>query len=64
VMGLVNAIGNVGGWAGTAAFGALKQSTGGTAVPFAVLGAGMLVGAALCFLLPKSKPPVGALAGS
>jgi len=56
VMGLVNAIGNVGGWAGTAAFGWLKQETGGTAVPFALLGVGTLVAAALCFLLPKSKP--------
>ena len=34
VMGLVNAIGNVGGWAGNYAFGWLKQETGGAAVPF------------------------------
>jgi sugar phosphate permease len=56
VMGLVNAIGNVGGWAGNYAFGWLKQETGGTAIPFGMLGAGLLVGAALCFLLPKAKP--------
>jgi sugar phosphate permease len=55
VMGLVNAIGNIGGWAGTAAFGWLKQETGGTAVPFTVIGVGTLVAACLCFLLPKSK---------
>jgi len=55
VMGLVNAIGNVGGWAGTAAFGWLKQETGGTALPFSVLGAALLIAAALCFLLPRSK---------
>jgi MFS family permease len=54
VMGLVNAMGNVGGWAGNYAFGWLKQETGGTVVPFSVLGAGLIVAAALCFLLPKS----------
>lgn len=55
VMGLVNAIGNVGGWAGNYTFGLLKKETGGITVPFSVLGAGLLVAAALCFLLPKSK---------
>ena len=55
-MGLVNAVGNFGGWAGPAAFGWLKQQTGGTAVPFTVMGTAILVSAALCFLLPKSKP--------
>ena len=57
VMGLVNAIGNVGGWAGNYTFGWLKQETGSAAVPFSVLGAGLLVAAALAFLLPKSAPP-------
>jgi MFS family permease len=52
-MGLVNAIGNVGGWAGNASFGWLKQTTHGTSVPFTVLGIAILVSAALCFLLPK-----------
>ena len=55
VMGLVNAVGNIGGWAGHYAFGWLKQETGGTGVPFSALGAGMLLAAALCFLLPKSR---------
>ena len=55
VMGLVNAIGNVGGWAGNYAFGWLKQETGDTAVPFSALGAALLLAAALCFLLPKSR---------
>lgn len=55
VMGLVNAIGNIGGWAGNYVFGWLKQETGGINVPFGVLGAGMLLAAALCFLLPKGK---------
>ncbi len=55
VMGLVNAFGNVGGWAGTAAFGWLKEATGDTVVPFSVLGSALLLGAALAFLLPKHK---------
>lgn len=58
VMGLVNAMGNVGGWAGNYAFGWLKQEYNTTDVPFAVLGGGMLVAAALAFLLPKAKTPV------
>jgi MFS family permease len=56
VMGLVNAIGNVGGWAGNYSFGWLKQETGGTALPFTALGAALLVAASLCFLLPKARP--------
>jgi MFS family permease len=55
VMGLVNAIGNVGGWAGNYVFGWLKQETHGVTVPFSVLGTGLLIAAALCFLLPKPK---------
>src|SRR6185436_12710841 len=50
VMGFVNAFGNVGGWAGNAAVGWLKQETGGVSVPFSVLGSGLLLAAALCFL--------------
>lgn len=54
VMGLVNAIGNLGGFLGQYIVGWLKQETGGIAVPFTVLGAGLLLGAGLCFLLPRS----------
>lgn len=54
VMGMVNAVGNVGGWAGNYAFGYLKQETGGTAIPFSVLGAALLAAAGLCFLLPRA----------
>jgi sugar phosphate permease len=57
VMGLVNAIGNVGGWAGNAAFGALKQQSGGIIVPFATLGGGLILAALLCALLPRAQPP-------
>ena len=55
VIGLVNAFGNVGGFAGQYITGWLKQKYGGVMVPFSVLGAGMLVAAALTFLLPKAK---------
>ena len=55
VMGLVNAIGNLGGFLGQYVVGWLKQETHGIVVPFTVLGAGLLVAAALCFLLPKSQ---------
>jgi len=55
VMGLVNAIGNVGGYYGPKIFGILKQQTHSVAIPFTVLGLGLLVGAALCFLLPRSR---------
>jgi MFS family permease len=55
VMGLVNAIGNLGGFFGPDIVGALKQQTQDVAVPFKVLGAGMLVAAGLCFLLPRAR---------
>lgn len=57
VMGLVNAIGNVGGWAGNYAFGSLKKQTGDIIVPFMALGCALLVAAALCSLLPKPRSP-------
>ncbi len=53
VMGLVNAIGNLGGFLGPFIVGALKKQTGTVVIPFGVLGAGMLLAAILCFLLPK-----------
>ena len=55
VIGLVNAIGNMGGFAGPYITGWLKKESGGTTLPFAVLGVGMLVAAGLCFLLPKTR---------
>ncbi len=53
VMGLVNACGNLGGFYGNDITGWLKMKYNSIAVPFSVLGAGMLVAAALCFFLPK-----------
>ena len=54
VIGLVNALGNTGGFAGPYIVGWLKTEYHSTAIPFNALGIGMLVAAALAFLLPKS----------
>jgi MFS family permease len=54
VIGLVNALGNTGGFAGPYIVGWLKSEYRSVAIPFTALGIGMLVAAALAFLLPKS----------
>jgi MFS family permease len=54
VIGLVNAFGNLGGFAGPYIAGWLKQEYQSLTVAFDVLGAGLLLGAALAFLLPKA----------
>jgi nitrate/nitrite transporter NarK len=58
VIGLVNALGNTGGFFGPTIVGKLTQEFGSTAIPFTALGIGMLLAAALAFLLPKSARPV------
>jgi MFS family permease len=58
VMGLVNAIGNIGGYYGNSVVGILKKQTGGITVPFIVLGVALLVAAMACFILPRSKHQV------
>jgi sugar phosphate permease len=55
VIGLVNAIGNVGGFAGPYIVGWLAGLYQSTAIPFDALGVGMLLAAALAFLLPNKK---------
>jgi nitrate/nitrite transporter NarK len=55
VMGLVNAFGNLGGFAGPYIIGALSNRYHSTAIAFSVIGAGMLGCTALAFLLPKAK---------
>jgi nitrate/nitrite transporter NarK len=55
VIGLVNALGNVGGYLGPTIVGQMKMRTHDITVPFGVLGIALLAAAALCFLLPKSK---------
>jgi nitrate/nitrite transporter NarK len=58
VIGLVNSLGNTGGFAGPYIVGWLKTAYHSTAIPFNALGIGMLLAAALAFLLPKSAQPV------
>jgi sugar phosphate permease len=55
VIGLVNAIGNTGGFAGPYIVGWLAGRYNSTAIPFNALGIGMLLAAALAFLLPRKK---------
>ncbi|HEX3628362.1 MAG TPA: MFS transporter [Verrucomicrobiae bacterium] len=57
VIGLVNAIGNIGGFAGPYIVGWLAERYQSTAIPFNVLGVGMLLAAALAFLLPGTIKP-------
>ena len=54
VIGLINALGNTGGFAGPYIVGWLKTEYQSVAIPFTALGIGMLVAAGLAFLLPKS----------
>lgn len=63
--GLVNAVGNVGGYYGPSITGGLKKEYGSITIPFIALGVGMLVAASLAFLLPKSRlEPVAGQAAS
>lgn len=55
VVGIVNAFGNIGGFAGPYLAGWLTKKYNSTDIPFNVLGAGMLVAAGLAFLLPRAK---------
>jgi hypothetical protein len=54
VIGLVNAIGNTGGFVGPYIVGWLKVQYQSIAIPFNALGVGMLIAAGLAFLLPKA----------
>jgi MFS family permease len=53
-VGLINAFGNLGGFAGPYIAGWLKQTYGNVAIAFAALGLGMLIAAALAALLPAN----------
>jgi MFS family permease len=56
VMGLVNAFGNLGGYAGPYIAGWLKQTSGSLELPFDALGVGILIAAGLACLLPRALP--------
>jgi cyanate permease len=55
LIGSVNAVGNLGGFFGPYFVGSLADVYHSVSIPFVLLGAGMLLAAALAFLLPKSK---------
>jgi MFS family permease len=54
-VGVVNAFGNLGGFVGPLIAGWLKQEYRSLGFAFGALGAGMLVAAALAFLLPRAQ---------
>jgi MFS family permease len=58
VIGLVNAIGNTGGFFGPYFVGWLKMQYQSIAIPFNALGVGMLIAAGLAFLLPKAADQI------
>ena len=62
VIGLVNAFGNLGGFAGPYIAGWLKQEYNSTAMSFSALGVGMLIAAGLAFLLPRAAGQMQAVA--
>ncbi len=57
VVGIVNAVGNIGGFVGQFLVGWLVKEYHDNHRAFELLGLGMIIAAALCFLLPKSAPP-------
>ena len=64
VVGVVNAFGNLGGFAGQYFVGWLKDKYHSTDVPFSALGVGMLVAAGLAFLLPKAAVQLQSVTGA
>ena len=55
-IGLINAFGNLGGFAGNFIVGSLMRATGSLELPFDDLGLGILIAAALAWWLPKPPP--------
>jgi MFS family permease len=54
-MGLINAIGNLGGYFGPVVVGYFLKRSGGFVYGFGILGAALVVGAVLCFMLHPAK---------
>jgi MFS family permease len=59
MMGLINALGNLGGFFGQKYVGWMYESSGALAIPFDTLGLGVLVAACLFYWLPKTTPVPG-----
>jgi sugar phosphate permease len=62
-IGLINAVGSLGGYFGPLVVGYLERRTGNFDVAFSVLAIAMLLGAALTFLLEPGRPAVSDGAG-
>jgi MFS family permease len=54
-MGLINAIGNLGGYFGPVVVGYFLKRSGGFVYGFGILGVALLLGAVLCFMLHPAK---------
>ena len=54
-MGLVNALGNLGGWAGPKLVGSISKHTGSLTLAFSLLGASLIAAGALGLLLPNRR---------
>jgi MFS family permease len=54
-MGLINAIGNLGGYFGPVVVGYFLKRSGGFVYGFGILGVALLIGAVLCFMLHPAK---------
>ena len=54
-MGLINALGNLGGYFGPRVVGFLNNRSGNFVFGFGALSLGLLVGSAMAFLLPRSR---------
>lgn len=57
VIGLVNGVGNLGGYVGPLIVGHLKYAYGSTALPFNLLAIGLILASMLAMLLPKTRRP-------
>ena len=57
VIGLVNGVGNLGGYVGPLIVGHLKYAYGSTALPFNLLAIGLIMASMLAMLLPKTRRP-------
>lgn len=54
-MGMVNALGNLGGYFGPLLVGSISKHTGSLTLPFSLLATALVAGGALGLLLPNSK---------
>jgi MFS family permease len=63
IVGVVNAFGNLGGFAGPYLVGWLSNTYHSTAIPFNALGVGMLIASGLAFLLPKAALHLNSVSG-